>query len=304
MILPVSYTSPNRRHDRRFFYKYVTADTAEAIISRRTLRRSSPLLFNDPFDVPRHLSLSFTVGELQTAIGDEILSVMEGRTLTNHPVLRFLTNALKMEKDEARRGLILDELRRSLDDMTPTTSKSLDAFHSVWNEMVPTLRILCLTEVNDSATMWAYYTENHQGAVLKFQVSDELDSSSLIAQPVIYTDSPPTLPGKEIWARALVTHEDIPWPEYFKEYHYVKTAEWKHEREWRIVSYASAGDETLFTDDGFHPQELCAVFLGASISPAHEAGIVTHLEDDLAHVEVYHARFDYRERQVSFVRSR
>jgi len=262
------------------------------------------VLFNDPFDVPRDASLGFNAAELQEAIRDEILGVMEGKTQTKHPVLGFLTNALKMETDDTRRRLILEELRNSLEEMTPTTSGSLEAFHRVWKEMVPTLRILCFTEVNDSVAMWAYYTENHRGAVLKFRVIDELDSSSLLAQPVTYTDIAPRLPGKEVWARALVTHEDIPWTEYFTEYHYVKTLEWKHEREWRVVSYAKAGDEALYTDDGFHPRELSAVFLGASIPPRDKADIVACLADDLSHVEVFQSRFDHLDRQLSFVRSK
>jgi hypothetical protein len=300
----VSCISPNRRHDRQRFYKYATARTAKVIISGRSLRWSSPLLFNDPFDVPRDMSLPFNTGELQAAIHGEILGVMEGKTQTNHPVLRFLTNALKLETDETRRSLILEELRKALEDMTPTTTGSLDEFHRVWKEMVPTLRILCLAEVNDSAAMWAYYTEKHHGVVLEFRVIDELDSSSLIAQPVIYTDRPPSLPGKEVWARALVAHEEIPWTEYFREYHYVKTMEWRHEREWRVVTYAKPGDDALFTEERFHPQELSAVYLGASISPANEAAIVARLVDDLAHVELFHSRFDHQRRQLSFVRSR
>jgi hypothetical protein len=250
------------------------------------------------------MSLPFNTGELQAAIHGEILGVMEGKTQTNHPVLRFLTNALKLETDETRRCLILEELRKALEDMTPTTARSLDEFHRVWKEMVPTLRILCLSEVNDSAAMWAYYTENHQGVVLEFHAIDELDSSSLLAQPVIYTDNRPALPGKGVWARALVAHKDIPWTEYFREYHYVKTMEWRHEREWRVVTYAKPGADALFSEEGFHPQELSAAYLGASISPANEAAIVARLAGDLAHVAVFHARFDHERRQLSFERSR
>ena len=52
MTVPApSRRSPNRRHDRQYFYKYVSAKTAQAILTTRTLRWSSPILFNDPFDV-------------------------------------------------------------------------------------------------------------------------------------------------------------------------------------------------------------------------------------------------------------
>lgn len=47
--------SPNRRHDLPLLHKYATASTAKAILQSSTLRWSSPLLFNDPFDVPRDM---------------------------------------------------------------------------------------------------------------------------------------------------------------------------------------------------------------------------------------------------------
>ena len=80
-----------RRHDRFCFYKHVTAETAKVTISSRTLQWSSPLLFNDPFDVPRRAVLPFTVDELHAAMRDEFLAVMEGKVETRHPVLRLLS---------------------------------------------------------------------------------------------------------------------------------------------------------------------------------------------------------------------
>ena len=45
-----------RIHDREYFYKYMSASTAEVVLGNRTLRWSAPTEFNDPFDVPRELS--------------------------------------------------------------------------------------------------------------------------------------------------------------------------------------------------------------------------------------------------------
>jgi len=43
--------SSNRLHDRRSFFKYTSAATAKLVLNNRTLRWSSPSLFNDPFDI-------------------------------------------------------------------------------------------------------------------------------------------------------------------------------------------------------------------------------------------------------------
>lgn len=294
------FVSPNRRHDRSCFYKYATADTTRRIVSSRSLRWSSPLCFNDPFDVPRDAVLSFGVAELQTAVHELLLAVMEGTLQTRDPVLRYLSGALSNEMDQERRQLVLAELRESLAAMAPTTSTALDDFRRVWNEIVPTLRILCLSEVNDSVSMWAYYTDNHTGAVLQFEASDELDSSLLLAHAVTYSDSPPALPPKEAWARALVSREPIDWQEYFKEYHYVKSMQWSHEREWRVVSYSAANEVGLFSYKNFSPRELSAVFLGAKMSRREETAILNELRGDFSHVVVHKALFDHSKRSITF----
>jgi hypothetical protein len=64
------YRSPNRRHDRQVFYKYMTARTARIVLSTRKLRWSSPLMFNDPFDVTQELRLNFDEAKLNAVLND------------------------------------------------------------------------------------------------------------------------------------------------------------------------------------------------------------------------------------------
>ena len=46
-------------HNREFFYKYVTSETALLILKNRTLRYRSPVTFNDPFDTQTRVSYGF-----------------------------------------------------------------------------------------------------------------------------------------------------------------------------------------------------------------------------------------------------
>ncbi len=64
-------------HERRYFYKYVSANTAKIILSTRTLRWSSPVLFNDPFDVTQELRLNFDASELNLVLTELIASLIE-----------------------------------------------------------------------------------------------------------------------------------------------------------------------------------------------------------------------------------
>ena len=71
------YRSPNRRHDRRVLYKYVTAEVAKIILTTRRLRWSSPLLFNDPFDVTQELRLDFGQAEINAVLTERWASLLE-----------------------------------------------------------------------------------------------------------------------------------------------------------------------------------------------------------------------------------
>jgi hypothetical protein len=296
----MSIRSHNRRHDRQFFYKYATSEAAAAIITSQRLRWSSPLCFNDPLDVPRNASLAFSATELQVAVREDFLSVLGGERETSSPMMLSLARSLSAERDAKRRQAVLDDARASFEKMAPTSSTALDLFQQVWSEMVPKLRILCLSEICDSLSMWTYYAEGHKGVVLKFEVSDELDSSLLLAQPVRYSDVPPALPPKEVWARALVDEEKIDWQQYFTEYHYVKTTQWQHEREWRVITYAPEDDNAVYSDKLFHPRELSGIYLGAQIKPSSEAAIVAAMRGPFGHVELRRSRVDYERRRLTF----
>ena len=64
-------------HDRRYFYKYMSAETALQILQTRTLMYSSPLLFNDPFDVQTTVDFGFTLTEYDKAFREEIFRFIQ-----------------------------------------------------------------------------------------------------------------------------------------------------------------------------------------------------------------------------------
>lgn len=292
--------SPNRSHDRQSFFKYTTAGTAHQILASRSLRWSSPTLFNDPWDVPREADLGFTTAELQAAIHADLLGVLEGDRGTKHARLVQLAGFAKRMPSGPQRSAMFDEIRQSLEGMAPATTDAFAMLRQVWAEMVPQLRMLCVSEVRDSPQMWAYYAENHTGVVLEFEASDTLDSPLLLARPVIYSDRPPALPAVEVWARALVLDEPIDWEAWLHEYHYLKHLNWQHEREWRAMTYADPGDVTLFTDRLFHPEELSGVYLGARMPPSDADGLRNLAAERFPRTKVFRGKIEYASRVPLF----
>lgn len=87
----------NRPHT---FLKYMTAEVANIVLVSNKLRWSSPLLFNDPFDVPRDFNLGFDTEELKQPLIDEMMSLVSAELLpdiSDNPLFEWLIRSLRKE---------------------------------------------------------------------------------------------------------------------------------------------------------------------------------------------------------------
>lgn len=290
--------SPNRRHDLPLLHKYTSASTAKAILRTSCLRWSSPLLFNDPFDVPREMQLPFTADELKRATAARIQEYLDG-TAQPAPSTPFAPLSILAKGDETGRKLMANIVEDSLPLLSIPYELAIEQFRTAWDEKVRALRIACFSAVGDSPTMWAHYTENHTGVVLQFESDDERDSSFLIATQVIYQAGPPSLPSADRWVRSFLTEEEIDWDEYFREYYYVKAEEWSYEQEYRAIT-ASLDDPELYSIYPFLRDDLRGIVLGSSIRPQDEAEIRA-LAREYPQVVLYRAVLDHKHRRVAQV---
>lgn len=282
--------SPNRSHERPYFYKYVSAATAKLILKTRTLRWSSPIRFNDPFDTSQELRLNFDPAELTALLNEEWVSLIEQRNAGSvpHPILAILGRQLDSASSDERKKFVRD-FHRETADTTHGQNDTFDALKQHWRNVVPRLRVLCLSELNDVTPMWLHYADEYKGAVLEFESIDEIDSCFLVARPVIYQDAPPAIADARTWVRCLFGQTQTTLVDLLTEYQYTKAMSWAYEREWRIVSSARSGDTALFTDYTFHPRELSRVFFGPQCSGADQSAILLLLSNGLEHVSWYEA---------------
>ena len=287
---PSCYRSPNRRHERRFFYKYTTAEIAEIILKTRKLRWSSPVQFNDPYDVTQELRLNFDEAKLDEILGEEVASLIEKGEFASvdDPILTALLQIMRHAPPDTRRAMA-QNLRLESGTATPGQIPSFHALKELWRKMVPTFRILCLSELHDITSMWQHYANAYRGVVLEFEAVDEIDSSFLVARPVIYQDSLPAIADPKVWARCMLGQTKSSCTDLFTEYAYVKTTNWSYEREWRIVSMASPGETGLFTDYSFYPRELAGIYLGPQYPTEQRANLLALLTNGLEHVRVHEA---------------
>jgi hypothetical protein len=290
------------------FFKYITAQVAKVVLVNHTLRWSSPLLFNDPFDVQRDFNWGFDFEELNEPLMNEIRKLIESDSipdLSSNPRVEWLANCLRREDCANEREIILRELpQRIREGMEHAKNNSYERIKKQWSEFIPQFRILCLSVVHDNVLMWSHYSESHRGVVLELSSINELDSPWLITQPVVYQDSPPMLATKQEWIQSITGQKRLDsnsWSLYAP-YTLPKTIDWAYEKEWRVVSFMRSGESGLYTDYPFNPQELRTVYLGCEISDEDANDIIALLKYDFLHVKAYRAKKFERERKLSFER--
>jgi len=297
-----AYRSPNRHHERQFFYKYMTAKVAKIVLATRKVRWSSPLLFNDPFDFTQELRLNFDEAQLNAALTERVASLMEDGDPSNsvkHPIQAALLRVAKRTSPDVRRAMA-EELRQSVGVPTAGQVQTFSAVKDMWRNMVPTFRVLCLSELNDVTSMWLHYADAYKGVVLEFSAIDELDSPFLMARPIIYQDSPPTIADADAWVSCILGQGTSTYWDLFTEYQYVKTNAWSYEKEWRIVSGARPGESGLFADYPFYPRELTGIYFGSKCSTEDRVELLALLAQGLEHVRAHEVSHDDQQARFSF----
>ncbi len=260
--------NPNRQHDRKSFFKYVAPGTAKAIFENSTLRWSSPILFNDPFDVPREMSFGITPENIMHALSLRMTELIESPpddTSNLNPGVRLIIETVKKGIPEELKKELIDGIKDVANEHKPR-SDSLEELRAMWRAFIPDFRILCLAESPAHSAMWSHYAEQYSGVVFEFRCVDELDSAWLAAKPVRYPKSKPEVYTAAGWAKILTMPNDQAIRTIIDIATFTKSQEWSYEKEWRITSFKRPNDIGHFTDYKFHPDEISAVYLGPMVS--------------------------------------
>jgi hypothetical protein len=283
-------------------YKYATANTAKAILETGTLRWSSPFMFNDPFDVQFDLHVEFDDATIVTLIADELWELYCGRK-TLEPsnafgrVLRlFLTNEPGLTKDElfGRQGL-----SQAIRESITRTKELLPDLQETQRSVLAGAKILCFSEVYDSLLMWSHYAENHTGAVLEFEASEEGDSALKKAERIRYSAKMPRLmteqglvqffSGQARLNPNAVMHDSI----------YVKASDWSYEKEWRIW-LANTDVNQQFIDLEFDATDFLGIKFGCRMSDEYRKVLLKIIGEKYPNATTERASKSAREFSLEF----
>jgi hypothetical protein len=255
-----------RKHTKDVFYKYVSINTLKLILEKETLRHSSPLLFNDPFDCQAGLHCDFDVDNFIKLFFKRVEQLVISEKV---PVFadfnRYSQTTMLMRKALPTHGFPKDRVIR---DMGPIIRAIADMLFETrqaalenWKATVRDMRVLCLSEQFDNIMMWSHYADNHQGAVIELKVAENEheDDTLWIAQPVKYIKDSIPLFGIDVIDGILGITE---FPQYpgIDIYAYAKYDIWEHEKEWRVFTLSKENE--LYKDYSFKLNKISKVIFG------------------------------------------
>lgn len=87
-------------HSKSHFYKYLSTNAVKAVLTNKSVKWSSPILFNDPFDMPTKFDFDFSGAELAEALLEEqvrlVFSDEEPAGNIDHPLFAMILLSRKI----------------------------------------------------------------------------------------------------------------------------------------------------------------------------------------------------------------
>ena len=249
-------------------YKYVSADAAKNILRRGSLRFSSPILLNDPFDAQIEASFCFTDDELEKYVVSRLLGLLDQEENPPSNLRPVFCRMFELFKKQRAEGKTNEEILES-------HIASLGLFRALnlpgtpledalaWKSRLRDFRISAFSERNESISMWSHYADHHRGVCLEFATSNPGIVSR--AEPVRYEESLPKFLPVDQWGDFFLGLGEPDFMGLLRQYLLRKSPEWEYEREWRVF-FPNSGPDELFINVKFRPEDLTGIFLGVRIS--------------------------------------
>jgi hypothetical protein len=277
------------KHDKTHFFKYTSASSAKLILEKQTLKYSSPLLFNDPFDVQTELFFDFEIDILPELMLQEIEEIVLEKKTVNLNTANERAQVIRLIRDKVRqcgysKKLVKNLFSPSLSINAKLTESTRKNYNNTWqNNFLPRMRVLSLSERNDIILMWSHYAKEadgkgHTGIIFKLDVlPDEYNGEGntlCIAEPMRYTEDPPSFYSAEDWLEEYLGIKTIdPEPLYF-EYAYTKNTVWAYEKEWRVWDLLPTPETDLYSFYSIKPREISAIYFGINTAEHDQKDII------------------------------
>ena len=247
-------------------YKYMSVDTARAVLTYSTLRWSTPATFNDPADMQLYLVLNVEDSVVVEEAIEFIANAFCCETFKPLNEVGVMLNFLKASGIKLNKQQVEIEFGDTLMQCMRKLRKYLPTFNEECINSLASSKILCLSESPLISTMWAHYADDHRGVVLKFGTPDGVDSPWKLARKITYSESPPNFASVNFLPKILAGQAAFDVRATTDLYIYYKSSEWQHEKERRLYSGDGRNSDASFEDVPFHPRELEEIIFGCRVT--------------------------------------
>ena len=308
-------------HNRKYFYKYATLETVLTILQKRTVKYSSPAIFNDPFDTQTRIGFSFEESEFVKRYRDELYRLIfadaEPSFIDNTAGLskniRVLRRVVKNSRKKMPKEIYDNMTNDIVADAIKEMKQVIEGINGWWMRAIRATKVFCVAERADNLLMWAHYAKDHTGAVIGFQCLPELDTPLCAARKVNYVAKPPVIADLDEYVKYMTGQGKPRNGLNIYDMCLSKIEPWIYEQEWRvfilpadmdnpIIPRDSKGDDVLCDFLGIYPQEIHSIYFGCKMIPDVRAKILSYLTGDLANVEIYQCDKSEREYKLIFNR--
>jgi hypothetical protein len=279
----------------RSFYKYASPEAAKVILENKTVRYSSPLTFNDPFDVQTGLHFDFKLEDLLEKCVDHIGRFASASSVPpvdkDHPIGQIALIARnKFPIHGFDKKAWLNMIKQSLnEDLIPIIQQTQFDFQNYWKAILPTLRVFCVSEDRDNLLMWAHYAKDHTGVVFEFLSRPENDNALSVAQQVQYVDSPPPFFNKQEWLDDFIATKPFDNTALQRRYVLHKSRDWSYEKEWRVW-YPNSKTEGHHDYLRVQQNEFPAIFIGCRAEKEFTNNIIAMTRKNFPNTRTFKAK--------------
>lgn len=280
---------------KRPFYKYASPETTLAVLRNRTVRYSSPLAFNDPFDVQSGLHLDFDMDTLHRKIIDRIEKLASAVSAPSvDPDDVWGSIVLEARKYYPTNGFDKERWLQMTAEPFGTLLGEIEStqqkYQSHWrNKLFPGVKVFCVSEDRDNLLMWAHYAQDHKGAVFELWSLPEDDNPLSVARAVEYQDNPPPFFSEAEWIDDLTGVKKLDLNAFYRRYAYIKSKHWSYEREWRVW-YPGSNEAALHDNITLRHSEFASLYFGCRAEPSFVNEALGLVRSSFQNVQVYKGR--------------
>jgi hypothetical protein len=276
---------------RSYFYKYFDYEGALKTLGNKTIRLSSPRLFNDPFDMNFTLRPPFaSAQEFNLMFARRAAKMISA----GHPLpwSKKIPDKTKLElavnlKDLLNEEQIVTLLMKPLEGYSQHYENQIKKTNVEKHTFLKDLFVYCLTEDHKNLLMWSHYAQKHKGVVIKFDCIKELDNIFFAAKKVNYSEQFVTFGTLESWIDFIDGGHGIDTESLYEKIITTKSRCWEQEREWRIVVPLQEYTGKDYAFFKLNEREVSEIYLGCKMLHQERQNLIDLIRQEFPAAKIF-----------------